>query len=124
MFHKSPGNREVLFLEHPSPEASRSDESSRYIYQIEGNSISYKTRPHNMMSTHAFLRNDVIIKIRGKNDVKTHFNEKSRIFMIKTLHFVCLLIIIEIMMKKLHKLAWYTDKIESSIFRTFDSSSF
>ena len=81
MSNESPGNRDVLFLEHPSPEASRSDESSRYIYQIEGNSISYKTRPHNMMSTHAFLRNDVIIKIRGKNDVKTHFNEKSRIFM-------------------------------------------
>ena len=34
-----------------------------------------------MMSTHAFSRNDVIMKIRGQNDVKTHFNEKSRIFM-------------------------------------------
>ena len=76
-----PTKLKVLFLEHLIPAASRTNKSSRYIYQIEGNLMSFTIRPRNMMSTHAFSRNDVIIKIRGQNDVKTHFNEKSRIFM-------------------------------------------
>ena len=79
--HRTPGNSNVLFLEHSIPAASRTAESSTYIYQTEGNPISYKTHPHNMMSTHALWRNDVIIKNWGQNDVKTHYNEKSRIFM-------------------------------------------
>ena len=76
-----PTKLKVLFLEHLILAASRTNESSTYVYQIEDNLMSFTIRPRNMMSTHAFSRNDVIIKIRGQNDVKTHFNEKSRIFM-------------------------------------------